>query len=324
MIRIGILGAARIGPKAVIEPAAKRTDCEIVAVAARDEGKAHAYAESHGIPHVETDYAALVHRADVDLVYNALPPHRHADLSMAALEAGKAVLCEKPFALNATEAERMVDAAHRAGQPLIEAFHYRFHPAFLRVLAIIRSGELGEIKTMDAAFNVPIPYREGELRHTLELGGGALMDLGCYPLHMIRTLANSEPDVLSAHAACDRPGVDIRTTAHLGFPGGASATIECSMAEAVERRIWLEVECTDGSVSLLNPVHPHRGHQITVRQGGDVRMETADGRITYEHQLDHVMDVLAGRATPLTGGADAIGNMAAIDAIYTAAGLSPR
>ena len=324
MIRIGILGAAKIGPKAIIEPAAKRDDCEIVAVAARDADKARTYAEANGIAHVETDYDALVHRKDVDLIYNALPPHRHADLTIAALEAGKAVLCEKPFAMNAAEATRMVDAANRAGKPLIEAFHYRFHPAFLRVLEIVRSGDLGAIKTMAAEVNVSIPYREGELRHTLELGGGALMDLGCYSVHMIRTLADAEPDVLSASAQCDRPGVDIGTKAHLGFSSGASAIVECSMAEDVDRDIRLEIVCKDGCVSLLNPVHPHRGHQITIRQGGHERTETADGMITYEHQLAHVMDVMAGRAVPLTGGADAIGNMAVIDAIYAAAGLSPR
>ena len=323
MIRIGILGAAKIGPQAIIDPAAARSDCEVVAVAARDETKARTYADTHGIAHVETDYEALVRRADVDLIYNALPPHRHADLTIAALEVGKAVLCEKPFAMNTAEATRMVDAAHRTGKPLIEAFHYRFHPAFLRVLEIVRSGELGAIKTMDAVFNVSIPYREGELRHTLNLGGGALMDLGCYSIHMIRTLADAEPDVLSASAHCDRPGVDISTKAHLGFSSGASANVECSMADG-ERKIWLEVVCTDGCVSLLNPVHPHRGHEITIRQGGDVRTETAEGNVTYEHQLDHVMDVLSGRVLPLTGGADAIGNMAPIDAIYEAAGLSPR
>ena len=100
MIRIGILGAAKIGPKAIIHPAANRKDCDIVAVAARDGDKARAYAAEHGIAHVETDYEALVRRNDLDLIYNALPPHRHADLTIAALEAGKAVLCEKPFAMN--------------------------------------------------------------------------------------------------------------------------------------------------------------------------------------------------------------------------------
>ena len=107
MIRIGILGAAKIAPKAIIDPASSRDDCMIHAVAARDVEKARAYAQEHGIEHVETDYEALVRRDDLDLIYNALPPHRHAELSIAALEAGKAVLCEKPFAMNSAEAARM-------------------------------------------------------------------------------------------------------------------------------------------------------------------------------------------------------------------------
>jgi len=324
MIRIGILGAAKIGPKAIIHPAANRKDCDIVAVAARDGDKARAYAAEHGIAHVETDYEALVRRNDLDLIYNALPPHRHADLTIAALEAGKAVLCEKPFAMNSGEAVRMNAVAVRTGRPLIEAFHYRFHPAFERVLHLVRDGQLGRLRTMKAVFNVTIPYREGELRHTLSLGGGALMDLGCYCVHMVRTLAGAEPEILSARADCQHPGVDLSTEAMLGFPDGISASVTCSMAEGIKRDIRLEIDGSDGSLVLLNPVHPHRGHQISLSRGGETTTETVDGRITYEHQLDHVMEVLAGRAAPLTGGADAIGNMATIDAIYRAAGLSPR
>lgn len=324
MIRIGILGAAKIAPKAIIDPASSRDDCKIHAVAARDGEKARAYAQEHHIEHVETDYEALVRRDDLDLIYNALPPHRHAELSIAALEAGKAVLCEKPFAMNSAEAARMVEAAHKADKPLIEAFHYRFHPAFQRVMEIVASGELGDIKTMRAVFNVTIPYREGELRHTLSVGGGAMMDLGCYSLHMVRTLAGAEPEILSAEAVCERPGVDLSMQANLGFASGASASIECSMADGIDRNIALEIDGKDGSLVFLNPVHPYRGHQIRVRRGGEEAIETIDGKITYEHQLDHVMDVLTGRAAALTGGADALANMAAIDAIYTAAGLSPR
>lgn len=324
MIRIGILGAARIAPKAVIRPAGLREDCTVTAVAARDRAKAESYAAEHGIPNVETDYEALVARADVDLVYNALPNNRHADLSIAALEAGKAVLCEKPMAMNAAEATKMVDAAHRTGGLLVEAFHYRFHPAFRRVEDIVTGGTLGALRTITADFTAEIPYREGELRHTLALGGGALMDLGCYPLHMARTLAGAEPDVLSASCAGDRPGVDLTTSARLAFPGGTSADITTSMAPGVTFNVYLKAVCENGSVSLTNPVHPHRGHVIEIHKDGRTTTETAGDLTTYAYQLAHVLDVMAGRATPLTGGADAIGNMAAIDAIYTAAGYAPR
>ena len=325
MIRIGILGASKIAPKAMIEPARRRTDCRVVAIAARDAERAAAYAEEHEIQHVAESYAALVARNDIDLIYNALPPNRHTDLTIAALRAGKAVLCEKPFAMNADEADVMQRAAEETGRPLVEAFHYRFHPAFIHALGHVRSGHVGKILSMEADFSVAIPYRPGELRHTLETGGGALMDLGCYCIHMVRTMAGAEPSVASAQCHCDRPGVDISTHARLVFPGDVTASIMTSMSETVTRRIQLHVEGTKGSLTFNNPIHPHRGHTIILqRHGQPDRTETIPGESTYEYQLAHMVDVIAGRAEPLTGGEDAVANMRLIDAIYRSAGLQPR
>jgi predicted dehydrogenase len=324
MIRIGILGAAKIAPKAVIAPASARTDCEVIAMAARDADRARAYAEEHGIPHVADSYEDLLARDDIDLIYNALPPHRHADLTIAALEAGKAVLCEKPFAMNAVEAAQMVEASTRTGKPLIEAFHYRFHPAFQRVFDIVRSGQLGVVHRIEAAFDVTIPYRPGELRHTLTVGGGALMDLGCYPLHAVRTLIGAEPTVVSATAQCEHPGVDLKTVAEVTFPGGETASIHTSMAPDTPFNAWIRVVGSDGHLEITNPIHPHRGHSIATTIKGKAETFKVDGQATYDHQLAHVMDVMAGRTAPLTGGKDAVGNMMAIDAIYRAAGLNPR
>jgi len=325
MIRIGILGAAKIAPMAIIEPARRRTDCRVVAVAARDAARAAAYAAEHDIQHVAESYEALIARDNIDLIYNALPPNRHADLTIAALKAGKAVLCEKPFAMNADEAEAMQRAAEETGRPLVEAFHYRFHPAFLHALGHVRSGHVGKILSMEADFSVAIPYRPGELRHTLETGGGALMDLGCYCIHMVRTMAGAEPSVASAGCHCDRPEVDISTHARLVFPDDVTASIMTSMSETVSRRIQLHVEGTHGSLTFNNPVHPHRGHTIVIQQHGRPdRTETIPGDSTYDHQLAHMVDVIAGRAEPLTGGEDAVANMRVIDAIYRSAGLQPR
>ncbi|KCZ87355.1 Gfo/Idh/MocA family protein [Hyphomonas johnsonii] len=324
MIRIGLLGAAKIAPPALLTPVSRRDDCTVVAVAARDPGRAAAYAAAHGIPETAADYDALLARDDIDLIYNALPPHRHADLSIAALQAGKAVLCEKPFAMNAAEAARMVEAAGAAGRLLIEAFHYRFHPAFQRVFDIVRGGDLGQVTRIEAAFDVAIPYRPGELRHTLDVGGGALMDLGCYPVHWVRTLAGAEPEVVSATAHCDRPGVDTITEAEFSFPGGVTGHIATNMAPGTDFKAWIRVEGSRGRLEIRNPIHPHRGHAITTHVDGTDHTLTVPGETTYDHQLAHVMDVLAGRTTALTGGTDAVGNMMAIDAIYRAAGLQPR
>lgn len=324
MLRIGLLGAAKIAPPAIIGPAGGRADVEITALACRDGDRGRAYADEHGIASVETDYEALARREDVDLIYNALPPVRHADLTIAALEAGKPVLCEKPFAMNSTEAKTMAEAAARTGLPLIEAFHYRFHPAFARLLALVKDGAIGTVTSMDAAFDVAIPYREGELRHTASLGGGALMDLGCYPLHWVRTIAGAEPVIQAATARQDRPGIDTVMSAELQFPGGVPATISCSMADDAKFSANLTLTGEDGTLSMLNPLAPHHGHRISITRNGETETLKVDSETTYHHQLDHVVDVLAGRAQPITGGEDAVANMTAIDAIYAAAGMAPR
>ena len=199
-IRIGLLGASKIARGAVIAPAADIDGVAVTRVAASDRKRAEAYAREHGIPGVEDDYESLVASDDVDLVYNALPPSGHCAWTLAALANGKHVLCEKPFAMNADEAAQMVEASENAPGVLIEAFHYRYHPAFRRLLDILAEGSIGCIQRLSAFFNVTIPHRPGELRHTLELGGGALMDLGCYPLHWVRTVVGEEPDVVSAEA----------------------------------------------------------------------------------------------------------------------------
>jgi len=318
VLRIGLLGASRIAPTAVITPAATRDDVTITAVAARDPARAKAFAETHGIAGVAATYAELIAWDDVDLVYNGLPPAGHAEWTIAALAAGKAVLCEKPFARNAGEARAMVEAAERAGRPLIEAFHYRFHNVVRRAEELVRSGALGQIHRASAVFQVAIPKTTGDLRWSAEQGGGALMDLGCYPLHLMRTLLGEEPQIREARGEFDG-GVDAWITAALAFPSGARADISCSMVpETRDARATLGG--AKGRLEIINFLAPQYGCKFTTTIGGETVEHPVDGPSTYEAQLAHVVDVMAGRARPLTGGADAIANMAAIDKIYELAG----
>jgi predicted dehydrogenase len=311
-LRIGILGAAKIAPTAVINPATKRDDVVIACVAARDPARAQAYAAEHGIAATAIDYAALIDRDDLDLIYNALPPAGHPEWTIRALEAGKAVLCEKPFARSAALAKTMTDAAVRAGKPLIEAFHYRYHTVIRRAEAIVRAGELGDLTAAEAVFQVPIPFREGELRWIDEQGGGALMDLGCYPIHALRTLIGSEPTLVSAHAVLER-GVDVETRASLRF-GEVPATVACAM-NAVTPAARLTLTGTRGTLDIINFLAPQMGCAFTVTVDGVSRQEDTMGPSTYEAQLAHVVDVMRHGAAPLTGGADAVANMTVIDAI---------
>lgn len=317
-IRIGLLGASKISRRAVLAPAKDIDSVEVSSIAARQPERAANFAGEHNIPFVQENYAALIESENVDLVYNALPPSEHAKWSIAALRAGKHVLCEKPFAINASEAQQMVEAAKASGCYLIEAFHYRFHPLFERVLNIVRSNQLGEMTQIDARFAVPIAYNPKELRYDQKLGGGALMDLGCYPVHWVRTLMSAEPNVRSAQADWHETGVDVTMRAALSFPSGVDADIECSMSENLPdgHDAKLNIVGSGGTLTVHNPLAPHIGNQIVLETADGRTEETVAGNTTYFYQLQHVISVLKGTGVPMTGGADAVNNMRVLDRIY--------
>ncbi|MBV8684640.1 MAG: Gfo/Idh/MocA family oxidoreductase [Caulobacteraceae bacterium] len=317
-IRIGLLGASRIAPSAVIEPARADGRFVVTAVAARDPERARAYAQTHGIAATAADYAELVRREDVDVVYNGLPPAGHAEWTIAALEAGKAVLCEKPFARNAREAQSMIEAAARTGRLLLEAFHNRFHRVMRDAEALVREGRLGRIRRASAVFEVPIARTPDELRWSRDQGGGALMDLGTYPLHALRTLFGEEPRIVSAQARFE-DGVDAELSGRLAFPSGAEAEIGCSMlAERPMARLELTGE--RGTLEIVNFVAPQRGCRFVVTLDGVAEDRPTEGPSTYAAQLAHLHEVIAEGRPALTGGADAVAQMTAIDALYAAAG----
>lgn len=323
MLRIGLLGASRIAPKALLAPARERDDVEVVAVAARDGAKARAYAAEHAIPHAVEGYAALLERDDLDAVYNALPPAEHLRWSVRAAERGLAQLCEKPFALNAAHARAMADAAAASGRPLMEAMHSRFHTAFLRAEALVAVGALGRITRAHGVFDASIPHRPGELRWMRPLGGGSLMDLGCYPLHALRTLLKTEPQVLGAELDV-RHGIDAATRARLRF-GEVEAQLACSMVPetgGTYRRLTLEGD--RARLDFTNFVSPQAGGRLVLTHAdGRVEDLPVDGPSSYAAQLDRFIAAATTGADPLTGGEDAVAQMTAIDAIYAAGGLGP-
>jgi len=322
-LRFGVLGAAKIVPDGLIKPAAGSERAEVVAIAARDPERARAFAEEHGIAQVDASYAALIRNPDVDAVYNPLPANLHAEWTLEALAQGKHVLCEKPFAANASEAEQMVAAARESGLVLLEAFHYRYHPLADRILEVVASGVLGEIGEVEAAFCAPIGDPE-DIRYDLSLGGGATMDLGCYPIHWCRLAMGTEPEVLGAEAREEPSGIDVSMTAELRFPEEVHCKVHCSMAADVGFQAFLQVTGSKGKLRADNPLVPHFGHQLRLTIDGTERAEQIEGRTTYDHQLEaFVAAVLAGEKHP-TGGQDGIANMRVIDAIYRAAGMLPR
>ncbi|MCK9896455.1 Gfo/Idh/MocA family protein [Frankia sp. AgB32] len=329
-IRIGILGAARIAPWALVTPARSNPEVVVTAVAARDPRRADAFARRHRIPRAVASYQALVDDPDLDAVYVPLPAALHGRWTRAALAAGKHVLCEKPFAANADEAAAVAAAAERSGLVVMEAFHYRHHALVTRILELLGEGAIGEITHVRARFHLPLPSR-GNIRYDLALGGGALMDAGCYPVHLVRTLARATgddgaPTVVSARAR-ERggSGIDEVMTARLSFPGGMSGEISCGMHRLPRGFPTARIIGTRGEIRVRNFVVPQAGCRLTVRAGGKRRrIPVARRPSTYACQLTAFAGaVLRGEPVP-TDAADAVASMRVIDACYRAAGLAPR
>jgi predicted dehydrogenase len=322
-VRIGILGAARIAPSAVIKPARNIGEAEIGAVAARDRSRAETFASKHGILKVHDSYAALVADPEVDAIYNPLPNGLHAEWTIAALEAGKHVLCEKPFTANAKEAEDVAAVAARTGLVVMEAFHYRYHPLAKRMREIVESDELGVIRRVETALCFPFP-KFSDIRYQYDLAGGATMDVGTYTVHMARLLGCEEPDVVSAEAKLRTPDIDRAMRAELTFPSGHTGRITCSMWSSWLIKTYARVVGDRGALHVINPTTPQLWHRMRVKIGGNTRTEKFSRRPTYEYQLEaFCAAVLRGEPT-LTPPADSIANMHVLDAIYIAAGMTPR
>ena len=324
-IRIGCLGAARIAPAALVKPAREVDGVVVSGVAARDRSRAETFARKHGIDKVYGSYEELVSAPDVDAVYIPLPNSLHAEWALAALAEGKHVLCEKPFAANAGEVRRVADAATGTGLVVMEAFHWRYHPLAARMLEIVGHGDLGHIRRIEAELVFPLP-RWSDIRWQLDLAGGSLMDAGCYPVHIVRTLAGTEPRVKSAVCKVRTPEVDRWITAELDFAGdgGVTGSVTAGMWAAPLLRIQVKVTGDSGSMRVINPLAPQYFNLVTTRFGSRTRRERIRGRATYNYQLEAFAAAIRDGAPFPTGLDDSVANMEVIDAIYRAAGLQPR
>ncbi len=322
-MRIGILGAARSAPLALINPARGNAEVVVAAVAARDVSRAQAFAAKHAIPRVHDSYEALIADPDLDAVYNPLPNGLHGRWTRAALTAGKPVLCEKPFTANAAEAREISELAAKSDRVVMEAFHYRYHPLTLRVEQIIGSGELGKLERVEAAVCFPLP-KFSDIRYNYSLAGGATMDAGCYAVHMVRTFGGSTPEVVSAHAKLRDPQVDRAMTAELRFASGHAGRVRCSMWSSDLLRLSAKVVGDRGELHVLNPAVPQLFRRLSVRSADGNRIERFPRRASYAYQLDAFAAAVLRGEPVKTMPEDAIENMTVIDAIYCAAGLPLR
>ena len=323
-LRIGVLGASRIAELAIVKPA-QILGHRLVAVAARDRGRAGAFARTHGVERVVDSYADLIADPEVDVIYNPLANAFHAEWNLKAIAAGKAVLTEKPFARNAAEAELVRNAARERNVPIMEGFHYLFHPIIGRMFALLGDGTLGVLQRVEVIMRMPEP-KPDDPRWSFDLAGGAVMDLGCYGLHVHRQLgrfAGGEPTVVAARADERDPGVDESCEIELVFPSGATgSSVNAMTAERFE--MTLRIVGDRGEAFAHDYALQSGDDRITITTDAGTTVEHLGTRSTYTYQLDVFAQHLAdGTAFPIDVD-DAVTTMELIDSTYRAAGLPLR
>ena len=328
-LRIGVLGAARITANALVAPA-RETGTRLVAVAARNRDRAEEFAAEAGVERVLDSYQAVLDDPEVEAIYNPLPNGLHGPWNARAIAAGKHVLSEKPFASNAEEAAEVRDLAAKTSLVVAEAFHYRYHPLLQRMIDILASGEIGELRHIEAVMTGTSPADDP--RWELGLAGGSLMDLGCYSLHAIRTFgdfAGGAPQLTSVSGGdrAGHPGVDEWVTAELAYPSGISAVSRCNMASP-DNEFRLRVIGTQGEVDAENFVLPQLDDRINVRTQPDgrpeQRVERMGTKASYTYQLESFTAAIRTGTPMLTDTDDAVANMELIDGCYRALGMPPR
>ena len=319
-VRWGVVGCADIAVRKVVPALRASTRGEVLAIASRDERRAATTAAGLGIPRAYGSYEALLADPDVEAVYIPLPNHLHREWTIRAAAAGKHVLCEKPLALSAAEAKEMVDACAAAGVLLMEAFMYRLHPMWRRVREIIDGGGIGDLVTIQAFFS----YRNvdpADIRNIAEYGGGALMDIGCYPINVARWMFDGEPDSVVASVRRDPEfGTDVLTSAVLDF-AGRQATFTCSTQIEDDQRVHLVGTSGRLVVEIPFNIPPDRPTRILRVAGGDppvtphvevIEVPAAD---PYGVQGDAFATAIRDGGPAPIPPVDAIGNMTVIERI---------
>lgn len=317
-LRFGILSTARIGFNAVCPAIHASRNAEVIAVASRDEGRAGDFAREALVPRSYGSYEALLDDPEVDAVYLPLPNSLHREWTIKAAERGKHVLCEKPLALSVAECLDMQATADAHGVRLMEAFMYRFHHRTQQLLEKTRSGAVGDLRHVRSAFTFRLT-RPDNIRLRKDLGGGALMDVGCYCVDISRRLVGRLPIEAQAWSTIGPSGVDTQLTGSLRFAGGVTAQFDCALD--IERREFVEVVGTTGTLTATQTFVTGSGPlEIVERHGrGAETRHPFPGEDPYQRMVEHFADAVLADEPVRYGIGDATGTMAVIEALYRSA-----
>ena len=321
-VRFGIISTAKIGIQKVIPAMQQSARCRVLAIASRDLTRARAAADALGIPRAYGSYAELLQDAEIEAVYNPLPNHLHVPISIEAAAAGKHVLCEKPIALTAAEAQKLVEARDHAGVLIQEAFMVRCHPQWLRARALVREGRIGELRVVQGSFSY-MNTDPANVRNQAGIGGGGLYDIGCYPIVTARFLFGAEPVRVASQIEYDPNfGTDRLASVLLQFPTG-QALFYCSTQLVPYQR--MQILGTGGRIEIEIPFNapPDRPCRIVVDDGsqlgdGSARPEMFEVVDQYTLQGDlFARAIREGTALPFPL-EDAVNNMRVLDAVFRA------
>lgn len=320
-LRWGILSTADIGMQKVTPAIQAASNAEVVAIASRDLERARAAAEALGIGTAHGSYEALLDDETVDAVYIPLPNDLHAEWTIRAAAAGKHILCEKPLALSAGQAQEMIDACADAGVVLQEAFMYRHHPSWVEAVRLVRSGAVGELRLVQSFFSY-FNDDPANIRNRLDNGGGAVMDIGCYCINLSRLLFDAEPGSVDAVVHRDPDmGIDVLVSAILGFPDGARSEFSCSTRVEPHQRV--DIVGTEGRIEIPIPfnIPTDIETRISVIAGGDAPVDPAGETIIFPPADQYTIQAeLFGAAVLAGDGAvvdpsDAVANMRVIESV---------
>jgi D-xylose 1-dehydrogenase (NADP+, D-xylono-1,5-lactone-forming) len=314
-LRWGLLSTARIN-RAVIPPIRGSVRSELKAVASRDVVRAKEYAKEWHIPHAYGSYEELLADENIDVIYNPLPNHLHAEWSIRAAEAGKHVLCEKPLALTLTEVDRMMAAAKQHNVIITEAFMYKHHPQTLKVLDLIKQDAIGDLLLVKGAFTFNLD-RPDDVRWVPEWGGGSIWDVGCYPISFSRLAANADPVEVFGWQVTGSTGIDVAFSGQLRFASGLLAQFDCGFRAPFHTAI--EIVGTKGAIELKSPFKPAGGEWIKIKRGDSVDKLRSPEYELYRGEIEDMEHAVLNGDAPRISLENSRGNVATILALLESA-----
>ncbi len=311
----GLLSTARIN-RALITPLRASRRNRLAAVASRTQEAADRYAREWKIGRAHGSYEALLADPEIDVIYNPLPNHLHAEWTIKAVETGKHVLCEKPLALSVEEVDAMQAAARRHGRIVAEAFMYRHHPQTLRVQQLVKNGSLGTLKLIRGSFSFVLT-RQGDVRMDPAMGGGSIWDVGCYPISYARSVVGGEPAEVFGRQVTGPTGIDETFVGQMRFDHDTLAHFDCSFV--VPFHAFIEIVGSEGRLSIPQPFKPGMGAELYLTRGDNTETIKIKGQELYIGEVEDMADAILLGREPLISLDDSRANVAVISALLESA-----